>query len=96
VSETLEAVRILVRRGEFLISRHGYLELAADGIIPDEVVAGGDAAVVVEDYANAERGPRVLVLQRDNNGRATHVLWGIRRGTRTPAVLVTAYRPDSA
>ena len=36
---------MLVRRGEFLISRHGYLELAADSIVPDDVIAGLEFAL---------------------------------------------------
>jgi hypothetical protein len=35
-------------------------------------------------------------LQRDNQNRPVHVVWGIGRGTVTPVVLVTAYRPDPA
>jgi hypothetical protein len=36
----------------------------------------------------------VLVLQRDRQGRPVHVVWGIPKGQDSPAVLITAYRPD--
>jgi len=40
------------------------------------------------------KGPSALVLQSDRGGRPIHVVWGIPRGESSPAVLVTAYRPD--
>jgi hypothetical protein len=39
------------------------------------------------------RGPTVLVLLFDGSGQPIHVVWGLEKGTREPAVLVTTYRP---
>jgi hypothetical protein len=94
--DTLAAVRALVARGEIRVSRHGFFELAADDILLDDLVAALAAAVVVEDYPMARRGPSVLVLQRDRHNRPVHVVWGIAKGSTTPAVLITAYRPEPA
>ena len=84
----------LISTGKVLISEHGYDELADDNLSAREVVEGVADAIVVEDYPDYGKGPCVLVLQRDKNGKAVHVVWGIPAGHSTPAVLVTAYRPD--
>ena len=94
MSATLIRIQNLVSLGEVLVSRHGLRELASDDILLDEIIAGIDVAVVVEDYPMFVKGPSVLVLQWDTNNRPVHVLWGLPRNTMTPAVLVTAYRPD--
>jgi hypothetical protein len=94
MSETLRRVRLLVQRGELQVSQHGFRELTADDILLDDLVAGIESAVVIEDYPDFFRGPSVLVLQRDMQGRPIHVVWGIPKKSMTPAVLVTAYRPD--
>jgi hypothetical protein len=90
MSETWAAVRAIVARGEVRVSRHGFFELAADDILLDDVVATLAAAVVVEDYPMAGRGPSVLVLQRDRDNRPVHVVWVVAKGSMTPAVLITA------
>jgi Domain of unknown function (DUF4258) len=95
LSQTLAVVQELIRRGEYLVSRHGYRELAADDILLDDILAGIESAVVVEDYPNSRKEPSVLVLQRDRSGLPVHVMWGVPKIDGTPAVLVTAYRPSS-
>ena len=71
-------------------------ELAADGILAREMIDGVQAAVVVEDYPMYAKGPCVPVRQFDQGGRPIHAVWGIARGETSPAVLITAYRPDLA
>jgi hypothetical protein len=73
---------------------HGYDELAADGITVREAVAGSGNAIVLEDYPHYSKGPCVLAMQKDHAGNMIHVVWGIPKGLSSPAVLVTAYRPD--
>lgn len=95
LSETLQKVQALVARGEVRISLHGYEELEADGVQVREIVTGLASAIVVEDYPGYAKGPCVLVLERDGSNQPIHVLWGIPAGQESPAVVVTAYRPDS-
>ena len=69
MSEVLLRVRVLVAKGEVEVTQHGFRELSAD-----------DDAVVVEDYPQANRGPSVLVLQRDGDDNPVHIVWDIPRG----------------
>ena len=94
MSQTLQQIRELVARRKVYVSDHGDHELAEDNIFIDDIVAGIDNAVVVEDYPTYHKGPCVLVLQYDGQGQPIHVVWGIAKNTSTPAVVVTAYRPD--
>jgi hypothetical protein len=94
MSSTLRHVIDLVESGEVLVSEHGYDEMADDAIVAREVIGGVSAAVVLEDYPEYPKGPCALVLQRDRSGAPIHVVWGVPRGRVSPAVLVTAYRPD--
>lgn len=95
MSALLEQIQSLIRSGRVLISVHGYDELTDDEIFVDDALSGIYTARVVEEYPDYIKGPCLLVLQKDVNGRPIHVVWGIPRNTSEPAVLVTAYRPDS-
>ena len=94
MSGTLERVKALTVRGDIKISDHGYDELAEDGIVVRDLVRSLTEADLLEDYPDFPKGPCVLVLQQDRDGEPVHVVWGIPRGQKAPAVLVTAYRPD--
>jgi len=94
MSETLRRVQALIEQREIRISDHGYDQLAEDGIVVRGIVSGVRDAVVVEDYPAYPKGPCVLVLQKDREGKPVHVVWGIPKGACGPAVVVTAYRPD--
>ena len=68
MSDFIERVRDLLRAGDVRISEHGYDELAEDGLMAREVLAGVKEAVVVEEYLNYAKGPCVLLLQKDRAG----------------------------
>jgi hypothetical protein len=87
-------VQRLVANNDVVISSHGYEELAADDIFVQDILHSINRAVVVEDYPTFRKGACVLVLQEDQNRQPVHVVWGIARGKVSPAVLITAYRPD--
>ncbi|MDQ3561331.1 MAG: DUF4258 domain-containing protein [Pseudomonadota bacterium] len=94
MSETLARVQLLVARHEIEVSAHGTRELAADSILLEEIVRGIGGAILIEDYPASFKGPSVLLLQRDGQGRPVHIVWGLTKSQSSPAVLVTAYRPD--
>ena len=96
MSMTFDRVGALVTRGEVRVSDHGYDEMADDDILVRDVLAGVNEGVVVEDYPAYPKGPCVLVLQRDFEQQPIHVVWGIPKGLSSPAVVVTAYRPNPA
>ncbi len=89
-SQTFDRVVRLVARGEVVVSEHGYDELAADGILIRDILAGVRQGKVIEGYPEYYRGPCVLVLQRDQEGNPVHVVWGIPSEAVSPAVVVTA------
>ena len=94
MNDTWEKLLNLVQRGEMMVSEHGYEEIAADDIRVRDIVSGVANAEVIEDYPEYRKGPCVLVLQSDRDWRPIHAVWGIPRGFSSPAVLITAYRPN--
>jgi len=94
VSDIFDRILALIARREVVISDHGYEELAADGILVRDIYEGVHDAIVVEEYPTYHKGPCALFLQRDYHGQPIHVLWGIPANATSPAVVVTAYRPD--
>jgi hypothetical protein len=95
LNQFLDRLRELISQGHILISDHGYDELSEDGITAGEVIEGIHDAVVIEEYPDYMKGPCILVLQKDRGSKPIHVVWGIPRGYNKPAVLVTAYRPNT-
>lgn len=75
-------------------NEHCYDELAADDLTVREIVAGTPNCSIIEEYPEHPKGPCVLLFLRDREGYPVHAVWGIPFGSDSPAVLVTAYRPD--
>ena len=94
MSDIFKVILDLIECNEIVISNHGYDELADDHIFIRDILYGIKKAIVVENYPEYPKGPCVLLLQKDSNGEPIRVVWGIRKGANSPAVLVTAYRPD--
>ena len=94
MSKTWDKILGLIENGDIKISEHGYDELAADGMTVRGIVAGSPGGIVLEEYPEYPKGPCILAMLRDQEGHPIHAVWGIPRGSTSPAVLVTAYRPD--
>lgn len=96
MSITFDNICALVQRAEVRISDHGYDEMADENILARDILTGVLDGIVVEDYPTYGKGPCVLVLQKDSNQQPIRVVWGIPKNLSSPAVVVTAYRPDPA
>ena len=94
MSSTLSQVQALAAAGDVVLSQHAYDRLAENGIAARDIEVGIALAATVEDYPDFHKGPSVLVLQRDLKNQPIHVVWGIRKNTTGPAIVITAYRPD--
>ena len=75
MSATLSAVARLIAGGRYRVSDHAYEEMVKDDMLPLDVVNAAEAAQVVEDYPDANRGPPVLVRCADRNARPLHAVW---------------------
>lgn len=87
-------IQFLVTKESVRISEHGYDEIVADGLTVDEILDGVSNAEIVEYYPEFPKGKCILLFQRDSKNQPVHALWGIPKGHNSPAVLITAYRPD--
>ena len=76
MSSTFNRIRVLISEGNVRISEHGYDELAAEGLLARELVEGVETAELIEDYPAYPKGPCVLLLQRTEDGRSVHAVWG--------------------
>jgi hypothetical protein len=94
MSSLLSEIERLIKTGEVLISSHGYDELTNDKILAKDIIETIDGDMVINEYPDYSKGSCILVLQKDRAGKSIHVVWGIPKASNSPAVLVTAYRPD--
>ncbi len=93
-SQTFYRIVALVSSHNYVFSRHALKEATEDGLLAQDLLEGVSSGEVIEDYSDYYAGPCCLVLKRDPRGKRLHALWGLRKGTDEPAVLITCYRPD--
>ena len=93
MSGTLARIQSLVADRAYRVSDHAFVAIVEDDILPLDVIHGLSDATIVEDYPDANRGPTILVLCKDADGRPLHAVWGIHKLQLDIATLITAYRP---
>ena len=93
-SEIFVLILELIKQNDILISSHGYDELADDNILVGDILSSVEDAIVLEEYPEFGKGPCVLLLQTDRADKVIHTVWGIPKDKESPAVLITAYKPD--
>ena len=94
MSKLYRRILELIKNKEIKISTHGYDEMVEDDIFLKDIVGTINDSTVIKEYPDYSKGPCVLVLQHDLKKQPFHVVWGIPKNSESPAVLVTAYRPD--
>lgn len=94
MTDFLKKIIGLVAKRDVIVSSHGYEELFNDDIQIRDILQNMDSAEGIEYYPEYLKGPCILVLVFGKEDKPLHVVWGIPNGYESPAVLVTAYRPD--
>ena len=82
MSETFDRIRALVGRREVRISDHGYDELASDGILVREVIAGVERAQLLEETILITRRGRAFSFSREMRPAAPSTSFGASRRGR--------------
>ena len=94
MSKLFREIVALVESGQVKIYEHGYDELSNVNIRLQYLLDTIKDSDVVEEYPNYPKGKCILLLTQDRNRKPVHSLWGVPKGFDSPAVLITAYRPD--
>ena len=92
----VEDIRTLVAAGAVRTSVHASRRLQQKDISYRLLLGSLDAADILELYPDYWHGPSFLARHALPDGRIAHAVWGIAKDTRMPAVLITAYWPDSS
>jgi hypothetical protein len=74
MSETYKNILNLVKKGEILVSDHGYDEMIEDRIIAKDIISSIGNSELIEDYPNYRKGPCILLLQYDKQNNPIHVV----------------------
>ena len=94
MSTTLARIQDLIAQRQYFITRHALEEAEDDAISLANLLAAMPQAVIVEDYAEATRGPSVLCRLEVKQNEFIHAVWGIANAEPNTTGLVTTYRPD--
>jgi len=90
----LEAIRRLVRQGQYRLTLHAENERDRDRVFAREIeeALSSPRAEIVEDYPSDPRGPSFLLLGFTEGGAPIHAVCALTE----VLVIITLYRPDPA
>lgn len=90
----LRHIQAAVRAGNVEVSEHAYERMVERFFDVEEVLAGVQRAILIEDYTESRGEPRILVQQRASSGAPYYAVWEAPEEMKPIVLLVTAYRPD--
>ncbi|MBI5190089.1 MAG: DUF4258 domain-containing protein [Nitrospirae bacterium] len=87
---TLDDARERIRKGEYLVSQHAFIESAKDKVEDADIRSAIFDGEVLETYPLDKRGMSILVGGKTLDGRPLHVVVGL---AYDEPVIITAYVP---
>jgi len=86
----IQRLRRLVAEGYYSLTRHALVELVDDDFSRLDLLAAFGNAVLLEDYADAKRGPCCLLYGIAQDGTPMHI---VATTGGESVIVITVYRP---
>lgn len=87
---TLAKIQAQASEENFRITQHAQVEMDAEEITLDEVLAAIAGGQILEDYSEHKRGPCCLLYGRTHRGRHLHI---VCTTAKPRLIIITVYEP---
>jgi hypothetical protein len=71
----VESIQKAVAAGQLRVTDHADEEMAADGLLLDDVLASISGGEIIEDYPSDHRLPSCLIYGETGEGLPIHSVW---------------------